>query len=70
MEIIHEFEVKKIEYSIISTYDGTYPSFNIIYGGSKNYDTTIDYLGKLNDRINRYLGFKRGKDYWLSITFE
>jgi hypothetical protein len=70
VEIVHDFKLKRIEYSIISTYDGTYPAFNVVYENNDYHDKPIDCLKRLTNLIKNYIGLKTPKDYWISITFE
>ena len=62
------FKVAKIKNETISTYDGTSPSFEIIYEG-KHPKLNISQL-ELTSGIEKYTGLKHNKDYWIGITWE
>lgn len=62
------FKVKKIQNETVSTYDGTYPSFEIIYEGTQP-KFNIAQL-ELTQGIEKYTGLKNNKDYWIGITWE
>ena len=53
----------------ISTYDGTYPSYEIIYESLEN-KTASEIQKNITKDIENYLGLKHGSDYWLGITLE
>jgi hypothetical protein len=60
--------VKEIKNETISTYDGLYPSFEIIYEG-KQPKFNIMQL-ELTLGIEKYTGLKKNKDYWIGISWE
>lgn len=62
-------KLKKINNETVSTYDGTYPSFEVIYEGVTNRMNHEVQNNMIKD-IERYLGLKHGTDYWLGITME
>ena len=62
------FKIVKIKNETISTYDGQYPSFEIIYEG-KQPKFNIRQL-ELTLGIEKYTGLKNNKDYWIGITWE
>lgn len=62
------FKVKEIKNETISTYDGQYPSFEIIYEGKQpKYNLTQH---ELTSEIEKYTGLKKNKDYWIGISWE
>ena len=63
-----EFKVKEIKNETISTYDGQYPSFEIIYEG-KQPKYTMSRL-ELTKQIEKYTTLKYNKDYWIGISWE
>jgi len=64
---VHEgFIVKEIKNDTISTYDGTYPSFELMYENTTK--NPADVLNNLTTQIERFTGLKHKKDYWLWIT--
>lgn len=64
---VHEgFIVKEIKNETISTYDGVYPSFEIIY---ESFDkNSHEFINNLTTQIERFTGLKHKKDYWLWIN--
>jgi hypothetical protein len=62
------FKVKEIKNETISTYDGLYPSFEIIYEG-KQPQVNITQL-EITLGIDKYTGLKKNKDYWIGISWE
>lgn len=62
-------KLKRINNETISTYDGTYPSFEVIYEGD-NRRMNHDIQNEIIKDIERYVGLKHGTDYWLGITME
>jgi hypothetical protein len=62
------FKVKKIKNETISTYDGLYPSFEIIYEG-KRPQYEIAQL-EITQGIEKYTTLKSNKDYWIGISWE
>lgn len=62
------FKVKEIKNETISTYDGQYPSFEIIYEGKqpKHHMSPLE----ITSGIEKYTGLKRNKDYWIGISWE
>jgi len=68
MENVHYgFKVKKIINETVSTYDGTYPSFEIFYEGFDQYKNS-EIRKNIQADIERYTGLKYGSDYWLGIN--
>ena len=63
-----EFKVKEIKNETISTYDGLYPSFEVIYEG-KHPKINVAQL-ELTLGIEKYTGLKKNKDYWIGISWE
>jgi len=63
-----EFKVKEIKNETISTYDGLYPSFEIIYEGKQPKLTFSSVV--LAQEIEKYTGLKKNKDYWIGISWE
>ena len=63
-----EFKVKEIRNETVSTYDGQYPSFEIIYEGIQP-QINIAQL-ELTSGIEKYTGLKKNKDYWIGISWE
>jgi hypothetical protein len=62
------FKVKEIKNETVSTYDGLYPSFEIIYEG-KQPEYNIVQL-EITQGIEKYTGLKKNKDYWIGISWE
>ena len=62
------YKVKEIKNETISTYDGLYPSFEIIYEG-KQPQVNIAQL-EITLGIDKYTGLKKNKDYWIGISWE
>ena len=62
------FKVKEIKNETISTYDGLYPSFEIIYEG-KQPQVNIAQL-EITQGIEKYTGLKKNKDYWIGVSWE
>ena len=63
-----EFKVKEIKNETISTYDGQYPSFEVIYEGKQpNFDMT---KLSLTEGIQKYTNLRSNVDYWIGITWE
>jgi hypothetical protein len=61
-------KVKQIKNETISTYDGLYPSFEIIYEGKRpKYDIT---QLEITQGIEKYTTLKNNKDYWIGISWE
>jgi hypothetical protein len=63
-----EYKVKEIKNETISTYDGLYPSFEIIYEGKQPL-VQIAQL-QITEGIEKYTGLKKNKDYWIGISWE
>ena len=63
-----DFKVKEIKNETISTYDGLYPSFEIIYEG-KQPEYNIVQL-EITQGIEKYTGLKKNKDYWIGVSWE
>ena len=61
-------KVKQIKNETVSTYDGQYPSFEVIYEG-KQPKYTISRL-ELTKEIEKYTTLKYNKDYWIGISWE
>lgn len=61
-------KVKEIKNETISTYDGLYPSFEIIYEG-KQPIYNITQL-EITQGIEKYTGLKKNKDYWIGVSWE
>jgi hypothetical protein len=62
------FKVKEIKNETVSTYDGLYPSFEIIYEGKRpKYDIT---QLEITQGIEKYTTLKNNKDYWIGISWE
>lgn len=59
-------KIKEIICRRVSTYDGDYPSFTVVYE-VKDKKNGIQMRKMLSEDIERYLGMKHGKDYWLGI---
>lgn len=69
MKHVHgEFKIKEIRNETVSTYDGLYPSFEIIYEG-KQPQINIAQL-EITQEIEKYTGLKKNKDYWIGISWE
>lgn len=62
------FKVKEIKNETVSTYDGLYPSFEIIYEGKQPKITFSSAL--LAQEIEKYTTLKNNKDYWIGISWE
>ena len=62
------FKVKEIKNETVSTYDGQYPSFEIIYEG-KQPQINISRL-ELTKGIEKYTTLKYNKDYWIGLSWE
>ena len=62
------FKVKEIKNDTISTYDGMYPSFEIIYEGKQPQITFSSVF--LTQEIEKYTTLKNNKDYWIGISWE
>jgi hypothetical protein len=61
-------KVKEIKNETVSTYDGHYPSFEIIYEGKRpKYDIT---QLEITQGIEKYTTLKNNKDYWIGISWE
>jgi hypothetical protein len=61
-------KVKQIKNETVSTYDGLYPSFEIIYEGKRpKYDIT---QLEITQGIEKYTTLKNNKDYWIGISWE
>lgn len=70
METVHEGnKLKSVVNETISTYDGTYPLFNITYQRIEG-GLIPDIKRNLIVNIEKYLGLKHRSDYWLGITIE
>lgn len=70
METVHNGNrVKSVVNETVSTYDGTYPSFEIVYEGVSN-RMSPEIQKNLTKEIERYLGLKHGSDYWLGVTIK
>ena len=63
-----DFKVKEIKNETVSTYDGLYPSFEIIYQGKQPL-VNIAQL-EITQGIEKYTGLKKNKDYWIGISWE
>ena len=63
-----DFKVKEIKNETVSTYDGLYPSFEIIYEGKQPL-VNIAQL-EITQGIEKYTGLKKNKDYWIGISWE
>lgn len=61
------YKVVKIINEKVSTYDGTYPSFEIFYEGF-NQRTNSELRKTIQSDIEMYTGLKYGRDYWLGIN--
>jgi hypothetical protein len=62
------FKVKEIKNETISTYDGLYPSFEIIYEG-KRPQINIAQL-EITQGIEKYTGLQKNKHYWIGVSWE
>ena len=62
-------KVTSIINETVSTYDGTYPSFEITYQGITN-RMSPELQKNITKDIERYLGLKHGSDYWLGVTIK
>lgn len=70
MDTVHNGnKVKSVVNETVSTYDGTYPSFEIVYEGVSN-RMSPEIQKNLTKEIERYLGLKHGSDYWLGVTIK
>lgn len=71
IEHIHDnHKVIKIQDETISTYDGTYPSIEIIY---ESYDNNLwlkELKGKIIFSIEKYTGLRHNTDYWLGLSHD
>jgi hypothetical protein len=66
---VHQgFKVKTIKNDTIPTYDGLYPSFEVIYEGRQPPITFSSVV--LTQEIEKYTGLKHNKHYWLGISWE
>lgn len=67
-ENLHPKKVLEIKNETIETYDGLYPSFEIIYEGGH---TTWIYEHKKNliNSLENYTGLKHNTDFWLGVSF-
>lgn len=63
-----EFKVKEVRNETVSTYDGLYPSFEVIYEG-KQPKVNMAQL-EITLGIDKYTGLKKNKDYWIGISWE
>jgi len=63
-----DFKVKEIKNETVSTYDGQYPSFEVIYEG-KQPKYAMSRL-ELTKQIEKYTTLKYNKDYWIGISWE
>jgi hypothetical protein len=63
-----EFKVKEIKNETVSTYDGLYPSFEIIYEGKQPLYNITQLEITLG--IEKYTNLKKNKDYWIGISWE
>ena len=61
-------KILEIKNETISTYDGTYPAFEIIYEGKKSNKDRTPYL--LSLEIEKYTGLKRNTDFWIGVSWE
>ena len=66
-EHIHNgYKVKEIKNETISTYDGLYPSFEIIYEGSG--PKIVNMTSEIIHGIEKYTGLKSNRDFWVGIS--
>lgn len=69
IEHIHDnHKIIKIEDETISTYDGIYPSIEIIYESSGNNLWLREQRGQLIHRIEKYTGLRHNTDFWLGVS--
>jgi len=62
------FKVKEIKNETVSTYDGLYPSFEIIYEGKQPQYSIVQL--EITEGIEKYTTLKNNKDYWIGISWE
>jgi hypothetical protein len=62
-------KVKRIEHSIVETYDGQYPTIEVIYE-DKLPEGNPSPVHNIPYDIEKYTGLKHKKDYWLGISVE
>ena len=67
--IHHGFKVKKIQNETISTYDGLFPSFEIIYEGKDPIPSPMSAY-EMGREIEKYTGLKYKTHYWLGFSWE
>ena len=51
-----------------TTYDGTYPSFEIIYESSDNDLWLRSLRGEIIQNIEKYTGLRHNTDFWFGVS--
>jgi len=67
-EYVHKFQIVEIIQEVVSTYDGNYPTFIVIYNGS-NPEDDAELWSSLVNGIKNYTNLKQGEDYWLGLRW-
>lgn len=62
-------KIKRVEHSVVETYDGKYPTIEVIYE-DKLPEGNPSPIYNLPYDIEKYTGLKHKRDYWLGITAE
>lgn len=60
----------KFEDETVSTYDGMYPSFELMYKSEGNNLWLSEHKENLITTIMNYTGLRYGTDYWLGVSVE
>jgi hypothetical protein len=66
---LHSEKKFKIRNETITTYDGLYPSFEIIYENVSNI-WVIEQRKYLIELIEKYTGLKHNSNFWLGVSYE
>ena len=68
-EHVHDgFKLIEMIDETISTYDGTYPSIELIYESSGNNLWLRGLRGQLISGIENYTGLRHNTDFWLGVS--
>lgn len=71
IEHIHDnHKILKIVDETISTYDGTYPSIEIIYESSGNNLWLRQLRGEIIQKIEKYTGLRHNTDFWFGVSHD
>lgn len=69
IEHVHQnYKLIKIEDETVSTYDGTYPSIELVYESSGNNLWLRSLRGEIIKGIEQYTGLRHNTDFWLGVS--